>query len=129
MMMIFQNLFSGSATKGFNYAFESVLVIILMLSIIIGFMNFNYNTNNSYSLNYLKVNDAFIILSNENTSDLDQLNKIMSFMFPNEDIELHVDDVKVFGTIPEGNCLIRDEDILVKESDVIVKKNFKIKFY
>gem|GEM_PF-5495530 len=118
-----------SNRNGLNFLFESIFVMLLLIAVVVGFVNYYPVQQDTYILDYLKVNDVFIILSAENTTEQNRINQIMDFVFPQQNIEFYIDNTKVFGNISfeRNDCIIRQENIIVKKDDLLETKEFKIK--
>jgi len=103
--------------------------MLLLIAVVVGFVNYYPVQQDTYILDYLKVNDVFIILSAENTTEQNRINQIMDFVFPQQNIEFYIDNTKVFGNISfeRNDCIIRQENIIVKKDDLLETKEFKIK--
>jgi len=114
--------------KGLNFVIEAIFVFLLLISVVIGMQgNNNIAIDQSYLSNYALANDVLVIFSEENTKDLEKLEKIMAYFYPNKDAELYLNNNRVFGDSEASSyCLERSANIFV-DSEPVELVEFKIR--
>lgn len=115
-------------SRGLNFMFEAIFVIVLFLSVVLCLINFNSRElATNYLFDYTKICDVLIIFSNENTTDVIDLKRIIEFAFPDNSASLYIDGKLVFGVAVESkNCLKKSANILVSENKNILMKRYTI---
>jgi hypothetical protein len=121
--------------SGFNYMFETIFVLLLLLLITIGMSNISYKESDFSLYNQIIINDVFISLSYLHTDDSLKIKEIIDLAFPNTYAEiaiesfLGIEEFAYSNNFPHNskNCIIRKELIAV-ESETFELKDILKKF-